>query len=220
MLDVKRTVISQYGQSPTIRQLIDDMNEYIDPTVDMAAFYNLVWNVDTAVGFGLDIWGRIVGVGRRLRITANDPVLGFDNPSTPPDWQTFGHGRFSDGIESGGEAYDLPDDAFRVLILTKALSNIVATTPRSLNQLLRNLFPGRGRVYVRDLGGMAMQFVFNFSLTPVEYAIVAQSGALPHPAGVFYSVIVNPSPGVFFGFRNSNPGSVLPFNYGIFNSRP
>lgn len=220
MFDVKRTIISQYGQSPTIRQLIDDMNEYIDPTVDMEAFYNLVWNVDTAVGFGLDIWGRIVGVGRLLRLTANDPILGFDNPSTPPDWQTFGHGRFSNGIESGGDAYELPDDAFRVLILTKALSNIVATTPRSLNQLLRNLFPGRGRVYVRDLGGMAMQFVFNFSLTPVEYAIVAQSNALPHPAGVFYSVVVNPSPGVFFGFRNSNPGSVLPFNYGIFNSRP
>jgi hypothetical protein len=220
MFDVKRTIISQYGQSPTIRQLIDDMNEYIDPTVDMEAFYNLVWNVDTAVGFGLDIWGRIVGVGRLLRLTANDPILGFDNPSTPPDWQPFGHGRFSNGIESGGEAYELPDDAFRVLILTKALSNIVATTPRSLNQLLRNLFPGRGRVYVRDLGGMAMQFVFNFSLTPVEYAIVAQSNALPHPAGVFYSVVVNPSPGVFFGFRNSNPGSVLPFNYGIFNSRP
>lgn len=220
MLDVKRTIISQYGQSPTIRQLIEDMNDYIDPGVDMAAFYRLVWNVDTAVGFGLDIWGRIVGVGRRLRITANDPILGFDNPSSPPDWQSFGHGRFSDGIESGGEAYDLPDDAYRVLILTKALSNIVATTPRSLNQLLRNLFPGRGRVYVRDLGGMAMQFVFNFSLSPVEYAIVAQSGALPHPAGVFYSVVVNPSPGVFFGFRNSNPGSVLPFNYGIFNSRP
>lgn len=220
MFDVKRTVISQYGQSPTIRQLVEDMNEYIDPGVDMDAFYRLVWNVDTAVGFGLDIWGRIVGVGRRLRITANDPILGFDNPSTPPDWQTFGHGRFSDGIESGGEAYDLPDNAYRVLILTKALSNIVATTSRSLNQLLRNLFPGRGRVYVRDLGGMAMQFVFNFSLTPVEYAIVAQSGALPHPAGVFYSVIVNPSPGVFFGFRNSNPGSILPFNFGVFNSRP
>jgi hypothetical protein len=220
VLDVKRTIISQYGQSPTIRQLIDDMNEYIDPAADMDAFYRLVWNVDTAVGFGLDIWGRIVGVTRLLRLTTSDPILGFDNPSSPPDWQTFGHGRFFDGhAGSGGQAYELPDDAFRVLILTKALSNIVATSARSLNQLLKNLFPGRGRVYVRDLGGMAMQFVFNFALTPVEYAIVAQSGALPHPAGVFYSVVVVPS-GRLFGFRNSNPGSVLPFNYGVFNSRP
>jgi hypothetical protein len=221
MLDVERTIISQYGQSPTMNALIENMNGYIDPRVDLDAFYAAVFNVDTAVGFGLDIWGRIVGVTRRLRLDVNDPILGFDNPSSPPDWQTFGHGRFANGQEAaGGVAYDLPDDAFRVLILTKALANIVATSARSLNQLLRNLFPGRGRVYVRDLGGMKMQFVFNFSLTPVEYAIVAQSGALPHPGGVLYSVVVNPSPGVLFGFSNSNPGSVLPFNFGVFNTRP
>jgi hypothetical protein len=221
MLNVERTVISQYGQSPTILALIENMNEYIDPRVDMDAFLAAVWNVDTAVGFGLDIWGRIVGVDRLLRLEGNDPILGFDNASTPKDWTPFGFGRFANGSEgSGGTAYELPDDAFRVLILTKALANIVATSARSLNQLLRNLFPGRGRVYVRDLGGMKMQFVFNFSLTPVEYAILTQSGALPHPAGVFYSVIVNPSPGVFFGFANSNPGSILPFNFGVFNSRP
>lgn len=222
MLNVERTIISQYGQSPTMLALIENMNEYIDPRVDMDAFYAAVWNVDTAVGFGLDIWGRIVGVSRLLRLgNSSDPILGFDNPSVPPDWASFGFGRFANGNEAGGgTAYELPDDAFRVLILTKALSNIVSTSARSLNQLLRNLFPGRGRVYVRDLGGMKMQFVFNFSLTPVEYAIVAQSGALPHPAGVLYSVIVNPSPGVFFGFANSNPGSVLPFNFGVFNSRP
>lgn len=221
MLDVKRTIISQYGQSPTLRELIDNMNEYIDPRVNIAEFYAAYWNVDTAYGEGLDIWGRIVGVSRLLRLSIDDPILGFDNPSSPPDWTPFGHGRFANGHEeSGGEAFLLPDDAYRVLILTKALSNIVATTSASLNRLLRNLFPGRGRVYVRDLGGMAMQFVFNFSLTPVEYAIVAQSGALPHPAGVFYSVIVNPSPGVLFGFANTNPGSVLPFNFGVFNSRP
>lgn len=221
MLQLERTVISQYGQSPTMVALMENMNAYIDPRVDLDAFYAAVFNVDTAVGFGLDIWGRIVGVNRLLRLSINDPILGFDNPSSPPDWQSFGHGRFATGsAAAAGQAYELPDDAFRVLILTKALANIVSTSARSLNQLLRNLFPGRGRVYVRDLGGMAMQFVFNFSLTPVEYAIVSQSGALPHPGGVFYSVIVNPSPGVFFGFRNSNPGSVLPFNFGVFNTRP
>lgn len=218
MFDVKRTVISQYGQSPTIRQLIDNMDEYIDPGVDMAAFYNLVWNVDTAVGFGLDIWGRIVGVSRLLVLTTNDPILGFDNPSSPPDWTPFGHGRFASGAGAGGgQAYELPDDAFRVLILTKALSNIVATTARSLNQLLRNLFPNRGRVFVRDLGAMEMEFVFNFALTPVEFAIVSQSNALPHPGGVFYSVVVIPL-GTYFGFRTPTLGGVMPFNYGVFNS--
>lgn len=218
MINVDRTIISQYAQAPTLTRLIHNMDEYVDPRVKMAEFYDFVWNVDTAVGFGLDIWGRIVGVSRLLRIPGNDPIVGFDNADVPPDWQPMSQGRFSRG-DTTGQAFRLPDDAYRTLILTKALANIVATTARSLNQLLHNLFPSRGRVYVRDLGGMAMQFVFNFSLTPTEYAILTQSGVLPHPAGVFYSVIVVPT-GKLFGFRNSNPGSVRPFNYGVFNSRP
>lgn len=214
--DVDRTVISQYANSPTLLQLIHNMDEYIDRGVDLATFYQYVWNVDTAVGFGLDIWGKIVGVSRLLQIPGNDPIVGFDNVDEPKDWQPMSQGRFSRG-DTVGQAYLLPDDGYRVLILTKALANIVATTPASINQLLRNLFPNRGRAYVRDLGGMAMQFVFNFSLTPTEYAILTQSGVLPHPAGVFYSVVVVPI-GKFFGFRNTGT-SVRPFNHGVFNSR-
>lgn len=216
MLDVERTIISQYANSPTLVQLIQNMNEYVDPRANLDAFYNLVWNVDTAVGFGLDVWGKIVGVSRLLQIPGADPIVGFDNASVPKDWFPMSFGRFA--VE--GEittAYTLPDDGYRVLILTKALANIITTTAPALNQLLRNLFPGRGRAYVRDLGGMAMQFVFNFSLTTVEYAILTQSGALPHPAGVFYSVLVIRQG--LFGFQGQG-ASVRPFNFGVFNTRP
>ncbi len=220
MIDVERTILSQYGQSPTIRALIADMDENVDPTTNFEEFYNFVWNVDTAVGFGLDIWGRIVGVSRLLRLTGNDPIVGFQTGNVPEDWTPMSYGRFANNGEgTGGQAFELNDTAYRTLILVKALANISATNARSLNTLLHLLFPGRGRVYVRDLGGMAMQFVFNFAVTQVERAILTQSGALPHPAGVLYSVIIIPI-ATFFGFRNNNPGSVLPFNYGVFNSRP
>jgi hypothetical protein len=215
VIDVERTIISQYANSPTLVALIQNMNEYIDQRANLDAFFNAVWNVDTAVGFGLDIWGRIVGVSRLLQIPGNDPIVGFDNASFPKDWYPMSEGRFA--IE--GEvttAYELPDDAYRVLILTKALANITATTAPALNQLLRNMFPGRGRAFVRDLGGMAMQFVFNFRLSTVEYAILTQSGALPHPAGVFFSVVV--IPGGLFGFQGYT--GARPFNFGVFNSRP
>lgn len=215
MINVEQTIISQYANSPTLEQLITNMNEYIDPRANLDAFFDFVWNVDTAKGFGLDIWGNIVGVGRLLQIPGNDPIVGFDNPSFPKDWYPMSEGRFA--IE--GEvttAFELPDDAYRVLILTKALANIITTTGPALNQLLRNMFPGRGRAFVRDLGGMAMQFVFNFRLTTVEYAILTQSGALPHPAGVFFSVVV--IPGGLFGFQGYT--GALPFNFGVFNSRP
>jgi hypothetical protein len=215
MIDVERTIISQYANSPTLVQLIQNMNEYIDPRANMTAFYNAVWNVNTAVGFGLDIWGRIVGVSRLLQIPGNDPIVGFDNASNPDDWTPMNYGRFARENEVT-TSYELPDDAYRVLILVKALANITSTTGPGINQLLRNLFPNRGRAFVRDLGNMAMEFVFNFALTPVEFAILTQSNAMPHPAGVFYSVTVISSG--FFGFQGY--GGALPFNFGVFYTRP
>lgn len=222
MINVDRTIISQYAQSPTLTRLIHNLDEYIDPRVNMQAFYDFVWNVNTAQDWGLDIWGKIVGVSRALRIPGNDPIVGFFNVSVPDDWQPMSQGRFSRG-DTTGQSYVLPDDAYRVLILTKALANIVATTPRNLNQLLRNLFPNRGRVYVQDLGAMSMRFVFNFSLTPTEYAILTQSNVLPHPAGVFYSVIVVPTR-KFVGFRvasrATNDQPYKPMSYGVLYRRP
>lgn len=212
--DVRQTVISQYSNSPTILRLVDDMAQYVDPRVNITNFYNLVWNVDTAQGFGLDVWGRIVGVGRLLQLPSNDPVFGFTNEDDPPDWEPFNEGVFYPGAGST-TAYLLPDPAYRTLILTKALSNIVATNAPSLNQLLRNLFPGRGKAYVIDLGGMAMRFVFEFSLTPTEYAILTQSGALPHPAGVSYSVVVIGGDAETFGFAEAG-ASAFPFDSGAF----
>lgn len=190
------------------------MNAYLDPRANMTAFYNAVWNVDTAVGFGLDVWGKIVGVSRLLNVPGNDPIVGFDNASDPNDWTPMSQGRFARQGETT-TTYELPDDAYRTLILTKALANIVSTTAPALNQLLRNLFPNRGRAFVRDLGNMAMQFVFNFSLTPVEYAILTQSNVMPHPAGVFYSVAVISSG--FFGFQGCD--GAQPFNVGVFYKR-
>lgn len=217
MLDVVRTIISQYANSPTLRALIENMNDYVDPRADFEAFYAMMWNLDTAEGEGLDIWGRIVGVSRQLEISSNNETFGFLNEDFPPDWAPFGFGTFSTGNDLT-TTYRLADDAYRVLILTKALSNICATNAPSLNALLQNLFPGRGRCYVLDLGQMRMRFVFEFSLTNIEYAILTQSGALPHPAGVRYSVLVVPTAGLF-GFQENGP-LVQPFDYGVFYNPP
>jgi len=217
VLNVERTIISQYANSPTLGALIANMNEYIDPRVNMQNFYDFVWNVDTAVGFGLDIWGKIVGVSRLLKISANTKTLGFFNSDIPPDWAPFNQGTFFTGANTGA-AFLLPDDVYRTLILTKALANIVATTAESLNRLLRNLFPGRGVAYVIDNGDMSMTFYFEFDISPAEYAILTQSGALPHPAGVRFNVVVIPV-GDVFGFQEMG-GTTEPFDQGVFYQPP
>jgi hypothetical protein len=212
MIDYGRTIISQYGASLTLQEIIEDMNEAIDPRVNIQAFYDAVWNVNTAFGRGLDLWGKIVGVSRLLRIPGNLNTFGFKNDSIPNDWRPFGHGTFYTGTSSS-QTYFLPDDVYRTLILTQALANIVRTTSSAINALLRNLFPGRGRCYVIDAGSMTMRFVFEFELSLVEYAILTQSGVLPHPTGVRYSITVIPAGGTF-GFAE---GGALPFNDGTFN---
>lgn len=198
MKNVEQTIQSEYANSPTLLQLIYNMNEYIDPRADIKAFYDNMWNINTAVGRGLDNWGRIVGLpnGRLLQLGANEDIFGFKNSDVPPDWAPFNQGTFYTGHNST-TTFSLDDDPFRTLILAKALSNISVTTSPALNQLLQNLFPNRGVCYVIDrgqsntaVGGMIMTFYFQFALSQVEYAILTQSGALPHPTGVGYNVVV------------------------------
>lgn len=66
MQNFEQTVISQYGNSPTILALIRGMNTNIDPSADIDNFYDTIFNVATANLFGLSIWSRIVGIPQSL----------------------------------------------------------------------------------------------------------------------------------------------------------
>jgi hypothetical protein len=218
MQNLEQTILAQFANSPTIVQLITNFNQYIDPQADLDAFYSMVWDVDTAQGFGLDYWGKIVGVSRQLTIPGGATYLGFDEAFTAPTAasgpQPWGQAPFFSG-KLDTATFTLSDDAYRTLILVKALSNISNCTARSLNQLLQNLFAGRGRCYVGDLGNMQMSFVFEFYLQPFELAIMTQSGAIPRPAAVGTYLIQAPVPNVF-GFAEAGTASAAPFGQGTF----
>lgn len=218
--DWLQTVISQYGNSPRILGVIESFADCMDQSVNIDAFYNKMWNIDTAEGYGLDVWGRILGVGRALAVDAGD-YFGFEEPS---DVSEVGWGQepWYAGPPTTNN-YLLTDDAYRVLLLAKAAANICDGGIQAINRLLMNLFPGRGNAYVldgaidpQDFFGfteegvvafgwnqeafyngqqfiqMNMRYVFEFSLTPVELAIVTQSGVLPTPTGVKSSIEVIP----------------------------
>lgn len=186
MQNPQSTVISQYATAPTINTLIAAMNQWIDPTANLNAFYSLIWNVDSAVGAGLDIWGRIVGVGRVLQV-ANAKYFGFEE-ATNVSADPFNQSPFYTGQQVTNN-FILSDSGFRVLIYAKALANICDGSIPGINQVLLSLFPGRGNCYVVDGGAMNMTYQFEFILTPVEAAIVEQSGVLPRPTGVVATVV-------------------------------
>jgi hypothetical protein len=187
-LDYWRTIISQYANSPTLTQLIQNFDECVDQTINMSNFFDFIWNVDTAQGYGLDVWGRIVGVSRVLHIVSDTSLyFGFDEATT---LSAFGFNQqpfFSGSLLTSN--FNLSDDAFRILIFAKALANISDGSVKAINQLLINLFPNRGNCYVRDNLDMTMNYVFEFVLTPVEQAILGQSNVLPKPVGVLATII-------------------------------
>jgi hypothetical protein len=182
--DYWNTVISQYANSPIITQLVQNMFDNLDPSANLNNFYDLLWNIDTAVGHGLDVWGRIIGVSRIVSVAVETDFWGFQEAG---DAEPFNQGTFFSGTDLT-ENFILADDAYRVLLFAKALANITDGSIPAMNQLLLNLFPGRGNCYVVDNGDMTMVFQFSFALSSVEVAIL-NTGVLPKPAGVSATIV-------------------------------
>ncbi|MGP2516359.1 DUF2612 domain-containing protein [Yersinia sp. 2545 StPb PI] len=215
MKDYKETLLSQYANSPTITSIISTFNDAIDPETDLDNFYDFIWNVETAVGFGLDIWGKIVDIPRLLQVETSQLNLGFvesegaGSDLTSP--QPFDQAPFYEG-PLATTTVALSDDAYRLLIMVKALANITDCTAMNLNKLLRYLFANRGIVFVTDTGGMEIRYVFGFDLTPVERSIVLNSTAIPRSAGVLAQMMITNFDNTF-GFAEAG---LAPFDQGTF----
>lgn len=180
------TIASQYANSDIITTLIGNMDAYLDQTANLDLFYDNIFNVATAVGYGLDVWGKIVDVSRILDVPLGSAYFGFEEAQ--PGSNPFNTQAFFSGQQLTNN-FILSDSAYRVLIYAKALANICDGSIPAMNQILLRLFPNRGNAYVVDGLDMTMQYVFQFALTQVELAIVAQSGALPKPTGVSLTIV-------------------------------
>lgn len=213
--DIFSTLLSQYANSPRLTAIIEDVFAYLDQTANIAKFFDFVMYLDQAQGYGLDVWGRIVGVNRVLHVNSGD-WLGFDEAT--PGAQPFGQSAFYSGAPTTSN-YALSDQSYRQLILAKAAANITNGSIPAINQILLSLFPHRGNCYVTEGGSpgtwfgfeealntvgfnqasfysgsaietMTMTYTFEFQLSPVELAIVQNSGVLPKPTGVAASVVI------------------------------
>lgn len=185
--NIDGVIISQYAQGPVLTALIDNAAQYFDQSANWNNFYQYVWNIDTAVGFGLDFWGKVLGVSRYLQIPATAAYLGFQGAGGTASGHPFDVGVFFDGA-TATQTYALPDPDYRILLYAKAFGNICRCCIPVLNQLMRMLFSAYGDAYCLDNGNMQMTWYLGFTPTSIQLAIVEQSGVLPHPTGVLVSV--------------------------------
>ncbi|CAG9247777.1 hypothetical protein BDI4_210053 [Burkholderia diffusa] len=86
MQNWQQTLLVQYANSTTLITPIEQLDQCIDPAADLDAFFDTIWNVETANSHGLDIRGRIVNVSHRVQAALPPAQFGFAeafNPATP-----------------------------------------------------------------------------------------------------------------------------------------
>lgn len=253
--DWHTTILSQYATSDRITGLIATFADALDQTENFDTFYDKVWNLNTAEGYGLDVWGRIVGANRVLQVAdvqyfgfaeqlpgvlpwGDPPFIGFSPAlgfAEQTDTYGFAEGSFGltrrfgpvDPNGGGGPFYNgqsltgnyaLSDTEYRRLIYAKAAANITSGSIPAINGILLSLFPGRGNCYIQEgtlptffgfaeagntapfdqgvfyngevITTLQYQLVFRFDLSPVDLAIVQNSGVLPKPAGIASSISI------------------------------
>lgn len=144
MIPFNKTLLSQYANSPVLLALINGYSANFDPSANIDAFYNNVWNIDTANGVGLDLLGRIIDVSRIIQIpAATTGAAGFFGFAQQTGSVGFGQGVFYNASPSTTGQYPLPDDAYRALILLKAVANIGDCSIPTLNRILGQLFSAK-----------------------------------------------------------------------------
>ena len=182
MFKIEDTIASQYANSPRLMLIIQELHDAIDPTKNIQDFYNMVFNLQTAQGFGLDIWGRIVGINRNVPLqNPDESSFGFHTSSPEPKFTPFNVAPFRSD-SSGFSAYALPDNLYRKLIIAKALANIILATAPNINKLLKILL-NTPSVYLLT-GIMAAKYQFRGKLSAFDRMIVFKLGLLPEPCGV------------------------------------
>jgi len=189
-------VQSQYSASVKMLSILESCREHILPDADIVNFFDNIFNIETASGYGLDIWGNIIGVSRVVTDYQDSTVT-----------------------------YTLTDEQFRKVLFFKAGANIMDSTLYSMNYLLKKLYPDyhcfirNASNYVEDSGRyydsnpMEIEYVFiDTDLTDLEKSVFYLVGSFNKGAGVGFN-LSEYSYDDIFGFYGSE---LQPFDQGVF----
>jgi hypothetical protein len=213
--DWRQTILSQYADSDRITGLIQTFFDAVDQTANFDAFYDNIWNLDTAAGYGLDIWGRIVGVNRVLQVA---DVQWFGFAEALPGSLSFGDARFNGytpslGFAEAGDQHAFGEGTFAFAKLFQGVDPNAGAGP---------FYPGG-------------QLTSNYTLSDEQYRrlIYAKAranisdGSIPSLNGILLSIYIGRgnvyvqegTVPTFFGFAEA--GNTAPFGQAQFyNGQP
>lgn len=205
--EAAQTIQSQYSSSPRITALINAFWECLKPKADIELIYRKLFDPRTAEGWGLDVWGRIVAVGRSfLAVDEDAPYFGFN----PPE------GVYNDRLGNMNNApfykiikgkVELNDTAYRTYVFLKAMINIGDSTLASLNRMVKSLFPDAD-VKILHSGTMALRILILSSMSSADKTALLNLPWLPAGVGLEMYQVITPTLGFAgTGLQNFNHGT-------------
>ena len=211
--DIAETVQSQYATSKRMRAVVDAFWQAINPKSDIDLLYKKLVNPRTAEGWGLDIWGRIVAIGRSyLAVEDDTPYFGFDPPEGVKNERlnSFGNAPFYKQIMG---KVRLADTMYRTYVFLKALINISNSSLASLNQAVKLLFPDAD-IQILHTGTMVLRVLVLSPLSESDKAALDNLSWIPAGVGLEMYQVVTPTFGFAgTGLKNFNNGTFA--TYGI-----
>ena len=196
--DIAETVQSQYATSKRMRAVIDAFWQAINPKSDIDLLYKKLVNPRSAEGYGLDVWGRIVAIGRSyLAVDDGTPYFGFDPPEGVKNERlnTFGNAPFYKQIYG---KVRLADPMFRTYVFLKALINISNSSLAGLNHMVRLLFPDAD-IQILHTGTMVLRVLILSPLSESDKAALDNLPWLPAGVGLEIYQVITPT----FGFAGT-----------------
>ena len=198
-------MLSQYANSPKFVKLVEGLKSQISNANTIEDWVRVVYDLKTASGYGLDVWGVILNQGRLLYYKDE---YGIQRSVYLRGAQTIGS---EDYKEEQIEGY------YRMLLFFKAFSYVTNSTLKSFNDLLRFYFEDK-KVFVQEIGTMVIELVFRFFPTTLEKIIFA-SDLFPKPTGVGLNFRFIPT-GEWFGFFDKSVVNPEDQPFAPFNHKP
>ena len=169
---MRKEILHQYANSHKLLTIIDKLADMLSTATDNKNFYDKVFNIKTAVGFGLDNWGAILDTPRSFTLTLDDNT----------------------------RQVTLDDDTYRLILLLKCAKNISNGSCPDIYKSISAIFGNLGDIYISEVETMQLRYSFGFLLDDTLLAILEQLSVFPKPVGVGVEIYELPDYNIF-GFN-------------------
>lgn len=181
-INLSQALLWQYNEAARLQSLLLQKQVWYEE--NQAQFWDDwfrdVFDLRTANLFGLSVWAIILG----------QPIV-FNNVGNPAQipWgfnsHVF-HTNFNRGNFTSTSGYTLvlnAEDA-RVILQLRYFQLTSSGTVPETNRMLKYVFGNQGLAYLKDLGNMTQEYIFNFALTSDLEFLFNHYDILPRPSGV------------------------------------